>query len=61
MCFGVRSYLQLMAVDQVLIHNGGTQIQHLTNSYDDAGIIADILHKWGQNARFVPSALGATY
>ena len=59
MCFGVLSYLQLMVVDQIPVHNGGTQIQQLTDSYgDDAGIVAGMLHQWGQNARFIPSALG---
>ena len=59
MCFGVLSYLQLMVVDQVPVHNSGTQIQQLTDSYgDDAGIVAGMLHQWGQNARFIPSALG---
>ena len=58
-CFGVLSYLQLMVVDQVPVHNGGTQIQRLTDSYgDDAGIVAGMLHQWGQMARFIPSALG---
>ena len=58
-CFGVLSYLQLMVVDQVPVHNGGTQIQRLTDSYgDDAGIVAGMLHQWGQLARFIPSALG---
>ena len=58
-CFGVLSYLQLMVVDQVPVHNSGTKIQRLTDSYgDDAGIVAYMLHQWGQNARFIPSALG---
>lgn len=58
-CFGVLSYLQLMVVDQVPVHNGGTKIQRLTDSYgDDAGIVSDMLHQWGQNTRFIPSALG---
>ncbi len=58
-CFGVLSYLQLMVVDQVPVHNSGTQIQQLTDSYgDDAGIVAGMLHQWGQDARFIPSALG---
>ena len=58
-CFGVLSYLQLMVVDQVPVHNGGTQILQLTDSYgDDAGIVAGMLSQWGQNARFIPSALG---
>ncbi|MCH8298046.1 MAG: carbohydrate kinase family protein [Chloroflexi bacterium] len=58
-CFGVLSYLQLMVVDQVPVHNGGTQIQRLTDSYgDDAGIVAGMLHHWGQKTRFIPSALG---
>ena len=59
MCFGVLSYLQLMVVDQVPVHNSGTQIQRLTDSYgDDAGIVAGMLHQWGRDARFIPSALG---
>ncbi len=58
-CFGVLSYLQLMVVDQIPVHNSGTQIQQLVDSYgDDAGIVAGMLHQWGQNARFIPSALG---
>ncbi len=58
-CFGVLSYLQLMVVDQVPVHNGGTPIQRLTDSYgDDAGIVAGMLHQWGQKTRFIPSALG---
>ena len=58
-CFGVLSYLQLMVVDQIPVHNGGTQIQRLTDSYgDDAGIVAGMLHQWGQKTRFIPSALG---
>ena len=58
-CFGVLSYLQLMVVDQVPVHNSGTQIQQLTDSYgDDAGIVAGMLHQWGQNTRIIPSALG---
>ena len=58
-CFGVLSYLQLMVVDQVPVHNGGTQIQQLTDSYgDDAGIVAGMLHQWGQQTTFIPSALG---
>jgi len=58
-CFGVLSYLQLMVVDQIPVHNSGTQIRRLTDSYgDDAGIVAGMLHQWGQNARFIPSALG---
>ena len=58
-CFGVLSYLQLMVVDQVPVHNGGTQIQRLTDSYgDDAGIVAGMLHQWGQKTTFIPSALG---
>ncbi len=58
-CFGVLSYLQLMVVDQVPVHNNGTQIRQLTDSYgDDAGIVAGMLHQWGQNTRFIPSALG---
>ena len=58
-CFGVLSYLQLMVVDRIPVHNGGTPIQRLTDSYgDDAGIVAGMLHQWGQNARFIPSALG---
>ena len=58
-CFGVLSYLQLMAVDQVPVHNGGTQIRRLTDSYgDDAAIVAGMLHDWGQRTTFIPSALG---
>ena len=58
-CFGVLSYLQLMVVDQVPVHNSGTQIQRLTDSYgDDAGIVAGMLHQWGQKTRFIPSAVG---
>lgn len=58
-CFGVLSYLQLMVVDQVPIHNGGTKIQRLTDSYgDDAAIVAGMLHQWGQKTTFIPSALG---
>ncbi|PKB71927.1 MAG: hypothetical protein BZY87_02865 [SAR202 cluster bacterium Io17-Chloro-G6] len=58
-CFGVLSYLQLMVVDQIPVHNSGTRIQQLTDSYgDDAGIVAGMLHQWGQSARFIPSALG---
>ncbi|MCH7843145.1 MAG: carbohydrate kinase family protein [Chloroflexi bacterium] len=58
-CFGVLSYLQLMVVDQVPVHNGGTPIRQLTDSYgDDAGIVAGMLHQWGQNTRFIPSAVG---
>ena len=58
-CFGVLSYLQLMIVDRVPVHNGGTQIEHLADSYgDDAGIVAGMLHQWGQKSRFIPSALG---
>ena len=58
-CFGVLSYLQLMVVGQVPVHNGGTPIQKLTDSYgDDAGIVAGMLHQWAQKTRFIPSALG---
>jgi sugar/nucleoside kinase (ribokinase family) len=58
-CFGVLSYLQLMVVDQVPVHNSGTKIQRLTDSYgDDAGIVAGMLHQWDQSARFIPSAVG---
>ena len=58
-CFGVLSYLQLMVVDEVPIHNGGTPITQLTDSYgDDAAIVAGMLHQMGQNARFIPSAVG---
>ncbi len=59
MCFGVLSYLQLMVVDEVPVHNGGTPIRQLTDSYgDDAAIVAGMLHQLGQNARFIPSAVG---
>ena len=59
MCFGVLSYLQLIAVDQIPVPNTGTKIQQLTDSYgDDAGIVAGMLHQWGQSTRFIPSALG---
>ena len=59
MCFGVLSYLQLMVVDTVPVHNGGTPIRQLTDSYgDDAGIVAGMLHQWGQDAKFIPSAVG---
>ena len=58
-CFGVLSYLQLMVVDQAPVRNGGTPIRQLTDSYgDDAGIVADMLHQWGQEARFIPSSVG---
>ena len=58
-CFGVLSYLQLMVVDQVPVHNGGTPIRQLTDLYgDDAAIVAGMLHQWGQSARFIPSAVG---
>ena len=47
-CFGVLSYLQLMVVDQVPVHNGGTPISQLTDSFgDDAAIVAGMLHQWG--------------
>ena len=59
-CFGVLSYLQLMVVDHVPVHNGGTPISQLTDSFgDDAGIVAWMLYQWGQRARFIPSAVGA--
>jgi len=59
-CFGVLSYLQLMVVDQVPVHNGGTPISRLTDSFgDDAGIVAWMLHQWGQKAKFIASAVGA--
>ena len=58
-CFGVLSYLQLMVVDEVPVHNGGTPISQLTDSYgDDAAIVAGMLHQMGQNTRFIPSAVG---
>jgi len=58
-CFGVLSYLQLMVVDQVPVHNGGTPIQQLTDSYgDDAAIVAGMLHQMGQKTRLIASALG---
>ncbi|SUZ71361.1 uncharacterized protein METZ01_LOCUS24215 [marine metagenome] len=58
-CFGVLSYLQLMVVDQVPVHNGGTPIRQLNDSYgDDAGIVAGMLHQWGQDTEFIPSAVG---
>ena len=58
-CFGVLSYLQLMVVETVPVHNGGTPIRQLTDSYgDDAGIVAGMLHQWGQDARFIPSSVG---
>ncbi|MDA0264896.1 MAG: PfkB family carbohydrate kinase [Chloroflexi bacterium] len=58
-CFGVLSYLQLMAVDRIPIHNTGLPIQRLTDSYgDDAAIVAGMLHQWGQKTRLIPSALG---
>ena len=59
-CFGVLSYLQLMVVDHVPIHNGGTSINQLTDSFgDDAGIVAWMLKQWGQEVWFIPSAVGA--
>jgi sugar/nucleoside kinase (ribokinase family) len=59
-CFGVLSYLQLMVVDQVPLHNGGTPISQLTDSFgDDAGIVAWMLHQLGQRTKFIPSAVGA--
>ena len=59
-CFGVLSYLQLMVVDHVPVHNGGTPISQLTDSFgDDAGIVAWMLYQWDQKARFIPSAVGA--
>ena len=59
-CFGVLSYLQLMVVDQVPVHNGGTPITHLTDSFgDDAGIVAWMLKQWDQEVRFISSAVGA--
>ena len=59
-CFGVLSYLQLIVVDDVPVHNGGTSINQLTDSFgDDAGIVAWMLHQWNQKARFIPSAVGA--
>lgn len=58
-CFGVLSYLQLMVVDQAPVHNGGTPIRQLTDSYgDDAAIVAGMLRGWSQKARFIPSAVG---
>ena len=58
-CFGVLSYLQLMVVDQMPVHNGGTPIQQLTDSYgDDAAIVAGMLHQMGQKTTLVASALG---
>ena len=58
-CFGVLSYLQLIVVDEVPVHNGGTPISQLTDSYgDDAAIVSGMLHQMGQNARFIPSAVG---
>ena len=58
-CFGVLSYLQLMVVDQVPVHNGGTPIRQLNDSYgDDAGIVAGMIHQWGQDTKFIPSAVG---
>lgn len=58
-CFGVLSYLQLMVVDQAPVYNGGTQIQQITDSYgDDAAIVADMLHQFGQQSKFIPSAIG---
>ena len=59
-CFGVLSYLQLMVVDHVPIHNGGTPINQLTDSFgDDAGIVAWMLKQWGQEVWFISSAVGA--
>ena len=59
-CFGVLSYLQLMVVDHVPVHNGGTSINQLTDSFgDDAGIVAWMLKQWGQEVWFIPSAVGA--
>ena len=58
-CFGVLSYLQLMVVDRTPVHNGGTPIRQLTDSYgDDAAIVAGMLHRWGQETKFIPSAVG---
>ena len=58
-CFGVLSYLQLMVVDQVPVHNGGMPISRLTDSFgDDAAIVAWMLHQLGQETRFIPSAVG---
>ena len=57
-CFGVLSYLQLMVVDQVPVHNQGTPISQLTDSYgDDAAIVAGMLHQWGQKTMLIPSAV----
>ena len=59
-CFGVLSYLQLIVVDDVPVHNGGTSINQLTDSFgDDAGIVAWMLKQWGQEVWFIPSAVGA--
>jgi sugar/nucleoside kinase (ribokinase family) len=58
-CFGVLSYLQLMVVDRVPIHNAGTPIRQLTDSFgDDAAIVAGMLHQWGQDTKLIPSAVG---
>jgi len=58
-CFGVLSYLQLMVVDQVPVHNGGTPISQLTDSYgDDSAIVAGMLRQLGQHTKFIPSAVG---
>lgn len=58
-CFGVLSYLQLMVVDEIPVHNGGIPISQLTDSYgDDAAIVAGILHQFGQETKFIPSAVG---
>jgi len=59
-CFGVLSYLQLIVVDDVPVHNGGTSINQLTDSFgDDAGIVAWMLKQWGQEVWFIPSAVGS--
>ena len=59
MCFGVLSYLQLMVVDQTPVHNAGTPIRQLIDSYgDDAAIVAGMLHQWGQDTKLIPSAVG---
>tara|TARA_B100002003_G_scaffold5937_3_gene5393 strand:- start:4039 stop:4977 length:939 start_codon:yes stop_codon:yes gene_type:complete len=58
-CFGVLSYLQLMVVDQTPVHNAGTPIRQLIDSYgDDAAIVAGMLHQWGQDTKLIPSAVG---
>lgn len=58
-CFGVLSYLQLMLVEQVPIHNGGNTIRQLTDSYgDDAAIVSGMLQQLGQKSKFIPSAVG---